>query len=128
MRFKMLKDDNRIQLDLYDNLKVDKIELAGQMQLARGGKEQRAEGKGQSGKSKEANAMRDERPAEGESWISNWRSRNIQISDRKSQNKSQNRSQRAHSNSIDTQRTAPQTARTPLTYKRDSGAVFVDFP
>ena len=25
IRFKMLKDDNRIQLDLYDNLKVDKI-------------------------------------------------------------------------------------------------------
>ena len=25
IRFKMLKDDNRIQLDLYDNLSVDKI-------------------------------------------------------------------------------------------------------
>ena len=25
IRFKMLKDDNRIQLDLYDNLKIDKI-------------------------------------------------------------------------------------------------------
>src|SRR5499426_538224 len=27
IRFRMLKDDNRIQLDLYDNLKVDKILL-----------------------------------------------------------------------------------------------------
>lgn len=27
IRFRMLKDDNRIQLDLYDNLKVDKIEF-----------------------------------------------------------------------------------------------------
>src|ERR1700704_5535941 len=26
IRFKMLKDDNRIQLDLYDNLNIDKIE------------------------------------------------------------------------------------------------------
>src|SRR5258708_28838895 len=26
IRFKMLKDDTRIQLDLYDNLKVDKIQ------------------------------------------------------------------------------------------------------
>ena len=25
IRFKMLKDDNRIQLDLYDNLKIDEI-------------------------------------------------------------------------------------------------------
>src|SRR6476646_5265340 len=28
IRFRMLKDDNRIQLDLYDNLKIDKIALA----------------------------------------------------------------------------------------------------
>ncbi len=38
IRFKMLKDDTRIQLDLYDNLKVDKIVFTG--------KGQRAEGKG----------------------------------------------------------------------------------
>src|ERR1700694_3941222 len=30
IRFKMLKDDTRIQLDLYDNLKVDKILFRGQ--------------------------------------------------------------------------------------------------
>jgi hypothetical protein len=41
IRFKMLKSDNRIQLDLYDNLKVDKIVLAGKGQRAEG-KEQRA--------------------------------------------------------------------------------------
>ena len=29
IRFRMLKDDTRIQLDLYDNLKVDKIVLKG---------------------------------------------------------------------------------------------------
>src|SRR5262249_10139795 len=28
IRFKMLKDDTRIQLDLYDNLKIDKVEQA----------------------------------------------------------------------------------------------------
>lgn len=28
IRFRMLKDDNRIQLDLYDNLKIDRIELS----------------------------------------------------------------------------------------------------
>lgn len=27
IKFKMLKDDNRIQLDLYDNLNVDKIAM-----------------------------------------------------------------------------------------------------
>src|ERR1700681_3276150 len=32
IRFKMLKDDNRIQLDLYDNLKVDKIVFTGEAQ------------------------------------------------------------------------------------------------
>ena len=30
IRFKMLKDDTRIQLDLYDNLKIDKILFRGQ--------------------------------------------------------------------------------------------------
>ena len=43
IRFKMLKDDTRIQLDLYDNLKVDKIVLPG--------KGQRGEGKGTNDKS-----------------------------------------------------------------------------
>lgn len=60
IRFRMLKDDTRIQLDLYDNLKVDKILFTS--------KGQRAEGKGE------------------------------------------------------------KTEGTPLKYKRDSGAVFVDFP
>ncbi len=36
IRFKMLKDDNRIQLDLYDNLKVDKIVFTGEGQRAKG--------------------------------------------------------------------------------------------
>jgi aminopeptidase N len=34
IRFKMLKDDNRIQLDLYDNLKVDRIVFTGEGQRA----------------------------------------------------------------------------------------------
>jgi aminopeptidase N len=41
IRFRMLKDDNRIQLDLYDNLKVDKILF----------EDQRGRGEGQSAKS-----------------------------------------------------------------------------
>jgi aminopeptidase N len=146
IRFRMLKDDNRIQLDLYDNLRVDKIELAGQIQLAsRGGKEQRAEGK-------EAGAESDGQGVREEELISDWRSHNLKISDRRFQNednpknidiadrraqiadKSQNkyiadhRSQNSHGGRARPQRTAPQTARTPLNYKRDSGAVFVDFP
>ncbi len=36
IRFKMLKDDTRIQLDLYDNLKVDKILFTGKGQGAKG--------------------------------------------------------------------------------------------
>jgi aminopeptidase N len=36
IRFKMLKDDTRIQLDLYDNLKVDKIVFTGEGQRAKG--------------------------------------------------------------------------------------------
>jgi aminopeptidase N len=43
IRFKMLKDDMRIQLDLYDNLRVDKILLTGKGQRAEG-KETNAEG------------------------------------------------------------------------------------
>lgn len=38
IRFKMLKDDTRIQLDLYDNLKVDKILFRSQKSEARGQK------------------------------------------------------------------------------------------
>src|SRR5207245_7749458 len=36
IRFKMLKDGTRIQLDLYDNLKVDKIVFTGKGQRAKG--------------------------------------------------------------------------------------------
>jgi aminopeptidase N len=50
IRFKMLKDDTRIQLDLYDNLKVDKILFTGKGQRARG-----------QGNNAEANALKYER-------------------------------------------------------------------
>lgn len=43
--FRMLKDDNRIQLDLYDNLKVDKILFGGQGPRGRG-EGQSAKGQG----------------------------------------------------------------------------------
>jgi aminopeptidase N len=36
IRFKMLKDDTRIQLDLYDNLRIDRIVLTGERQRAKG--------------------------------------------------------------------------------------------
>ena len=39
IRFKMLRDDTRIQLDLYDNLKVDKIQFRGQKSGVRDQKE-----------------------------------------------------------------------------------------
>lgn len=101
IRFRMLKDDSRIQLDLYDNLNVDKIELAGPTQLARGRKVQRAESKGQG---------RNEPSAKREEPISDLRFEN------------------GYNGPARPQRTAPESARTPLNYKRDSGAVFVDFP
>lgn len=52
IRFRMLKDDNRIQLDLYDNLKVDKIVFTGKGERAKG---QGVGEKGQGGKGQGAN-------------------------------------------------------------------------
>jgi aminopeptidase N len=51
IRFKMLKDDTRIQLDLYDNLKIDKIVFTG--------KGQRAESQVVNGKATELKYERD---------------------------------------------------------------------
>ena len=118
IRFKMLKDDNRIQLDLYDNLSVDKIDLAGTVQLARLGKEQRAGGKVAIGSYNGLNRSSDWGAQITQKRISEFRSQN-------SDHRSQNADLRFESSD---QRTAPQNARTPLKYERDSGAVFVDFP
>src|SRR5438046_6907195 len=52
IRFRMLKDDSRIQLDLHEALKVDQILLMGKGQGARG-KEQSAKGQGQDAKGQE---------------------------------------------------------------------------
>jgi hypothetical protein len=52
IRFRMLKDDTRIQLDLYDNLKVDEIVFTS--------KAQRAKGEGQ-GTRKDRNALKYQR-------------------------------------------------------------------
>src|SRR5215510_1089762 len=53
IRFRMLKDDSRIQLDLFDNLKIDRIELVG--------KEHSAKGKAQETKDRTSKAQ-DQRP------------------------------------------------------------------